>query len=136
MRGAVVQIGTRKYVEYEEDDEFDGHREMKTQGREKNMAQALLSIQIIPKVNPGEEVIPYVDEAISIIKASGVPYRVGPMETTMEGDLDQLLDIVKQMSAAMIERGSPSVLSQIKLSVDAKANASMARLLQKYPDGQ
>jgi len=119
-----------------EDDEYDGHREIKTQGREKNMAQALLSIQIIPKVNPGEEVIPYVDEAISIIKASGVPYRVGPMETTMEGDLDQLLDIVKQMTAAMIERGSPSVLSQIKLSVDAKANASMARLLQKYPDGQ
>jgi len=100
------------------------------------MAQALLSIQIIPKINPGEEVIPYVDEAISIIKPSGVPYRVGPLETTMEGELDQLLDIVKQMSAAMIERGSPSVMSQIKLVVDAKANASMSRLLQKYPDGQ
>ncbi|WP_256761600.1 thiamine-binding protein [Cohnella sp. WQ 127256] len=100
------------------------------------MAQALLSIQIIPRVNPGEEVIPYVDRAIEIIKASGVLYRVGPLETTMEGDLDQLLDIVKQMNTAMFEKGSPSVMSQIKLVVDGQEGASMARLLQKYPDGQ
>ena len=100
------------------------------------MAQALLSIQIIPRVRPGEDVIPYVDEAIAIIKASGVPYRVGPLETTMEGDLDELLYIVKRMNAAMVDRGSPSVLSQIKLSFNAKGEASMARLLQKYPDGQ
>jgi uncharacterized protein YqgV (UPF0045/DUF77 family) len=100
------------------------------------MAQALLSIQIMPKVNAGEEVIPYVDRAIEIIKASGVPYRVGPLETTMEGDLDHLLDIVKLMNTAMFEMGSPSVLSQIKLLVDGKEGASMARLLQKYPDGQ
>ncbi|MCD9023273.1 thiamine-binding protein [Cohnella silvisoli] len=100
------------------------------------MAQALLSIQILPKVNAGEEVIPYVDRAIEIIKASGVLYRVGPLETTMEGDLDQLLDIVKQMNTAMFEKGSPSVMSQIKLVVDGQEGASMARLLQKYPDGK
>ncbi|RKP55389.1 thiamine-binding protein [Cohnella endophytica] len=100
------------------------------------MAQALLSIQILPKVNPGEDVIPYVDRAIEIIKESGVAYRVGPLETTMEGDLDQLIDIVKKMNDAMFERGSPSVMSQIKLVVDSKQNASIARQLQKYPDGQ
>ncbi|TVY00705.1 thiamine-binding protein [Cohnella terricola] len=100
------------------------------------MAQALLSIQILPKVKPGEESIPYVDRAIEIIKASGVPYRVGPLETTMEGELDELLDIVKRMNAAMFEKGSPSVISQIKLVVDGERNASMARLLQKYPEGQ
>jgi uncharacterized protein YqgV (UPF0045/DUF77 family) len=100
------------------------------------MAQALLSIQILPKVNGGGDVIPYVDRAIEIIKAAGVPYRVGPLETTMEGDLDQLLDIVKQMNAAMFEIGSPSVMSQIKLVVDGQEGASIARQLQKYPDGQ
>lgn len=100
------------------------------------MAQALLSIQILPKVNPGEDIIPYVDRAIEIIKESGVPYRVGPLETTMEGDLDELIGIVKRMNEAMFELGSPSVLSQIKLVVDSKQNASIARQLQKYPDGQ
>jgi len=100
------------------------------------MAQALLSIQILPKVKPNEEVIPYVDRAIEIIKESGVNYRVGPLETTMEGELDHLIDIVKRMNAAMFEMGSPSVMSQIKLVVDSQEGASIGRLLQKYPDGQ
>jgi uncharacterized protein (TIGR00106 family) len=100
------------------------------------MAQALLSIQILPKTVGGEDVIPYVDRAIDIIKESGVTYRVGPLETTLEGELDELLNIVKRMNEAMFEKGSPSVISQIKLLVDGQGNASIARLLQKYPDGQ
>lgn len=100
------------------------------------MAQALLSIQILPRVNPGEEVIPYVDRAIEIIKDSGVPYLVSPLETTMEGDLDTLISIVKRMNDAMFEMGSPSVLSQIKLVVNKAGEASIARQLIKYPNGQ
>ncbi|MBB6675506.1 thiamine-binding protein [Cohnella nanjingensis] len=101
------------------------------------MAQALLSVQILPKpAQPGDDTHLYVDRAIEIIKSSGVSYRVGPLETTMEGDFDQLLDILKQMNLAMFELGSPSVLSQVKLLVDGGDNASMARLLQKYPDGK
>lgn len=100
------------------------------------MAQALLSIQILPRVNPGEEVIPYVDRAIEIIKDSGVPYLVGPLETTLEGDLDELIAIVKRMNAAMFEMGSPSVLSQMKLVVNKAGEASISRQLLKYPNGK
>ncbi|MCC3373027.1 thiamine-binding protein [Cohnella sp. REN36] len=101
------------------------------------MAQALLSVQILPKAaKPGDDTHLYVDRAIEIIKASGVPYRVGPLETTMEGDLDRLLDVLKEMNLAMFELGSPSVLSQVKLLVDGGDGASMAHLLRKYPDGR
>ncbi|WEK52838.1 MAG: MTH1187 family thiamine-binding protein [Candidatus Cohnella colombiensis] len=100
------------------------------------MAQALLSIQILPKVNGGEDVIPYVDRAIEVIKASGVTYRVGPLETTLEGELDHLIAIVKQMNDAMFEMGSPQVMSQIKLVVNKAGEASIAKQLTKYPDGQ
>lgn len=99
------------------------------------MTQALLSIQILPKTKDGEDSIPYVDRAIEIIKESGVSYRVGPLETTMEGEFDELLAIVKKMNEAMFEIGSPSVMSQIKLLVGGP-HASMAKLLEKYPDGQ
>ncbi|MDB4865983.1 MAG: thiamine-binding protein [Cohnella sp.] len=99
------------------------------------MAQALLSVQIIPKTNGGEDVIPYVDRAIAIIKESGVNYRVGPLETTMEGEFDELLDVLKKMNEAMFEMGSPSVMSQVKLLVGGP-HASIERLLEKYPDGK
>jgi len=97
--------------------------------------RALLSVQIIPKTKDGEDVIPYVDRAISIIRSSGVAYRVGPLETTMEGPFDQLLAILKQINEAMFEMGCSSVMSQVKLLVGGP-HASMDKLLEKYPDGQ
>ncbi|GIN39837.1 MULTISPECIES: thiamine-binding protein [Heyndrickxia] len=95
------------------------------------MANALLSIQIIPKTKNGENVIPYVDEAISIIDRSGVKYQVNPLETTMEGDLTELFAIVEKMNQRMIELGSPNVISQIKVLYQPNG-ASMDQLTEKY----
>jgi uncharacterized protein (TIGR00106 family) len=95
------------------------------------MANALLSIQIIPKTKDNEDVIPYVDRAIQVIQESGVKYQVSSLETTMEGDIEQLLAIVKKMNDAMIEFGSPSVLSQIKILFNPQG-ASMDKLTEKY----
>jgi len=99
------------------------------------MTQALLSVQILPRTPGGEDVIPYVDRAIGIIRESGVKYRVGPLETTMEGDMDQLLAILKKMNEAMLEMGCESVLSQVKLLAGGPL-ASIDKLLEKYPDGR
>ncbi len=96
------------------------------------MANALVSIQIIPKTANQEDVIPYVDRAIAVIAESGVKYRVNPLETTMEGDLDELFHIVKQMQVAMIEMGSPSVVSQVKILYQPNG-ISIEQLLEKYP---
>ncbi|QMT15995.1 thiamine-binding protein [Planococcus maritimus] len=95
------------------------------------MANALLSIQIIPKTKNGEDVIPYVDKAIAVIAKSGVPYQVNPLETTMEGDLAHLFSIVEEMNQVMIENGSPSVISQIKVLYQP-SGASMDKLTEKY----
>jgi len=42
------------------------------------------------------QIYPVVDKVIDLIAKSGVKYEVGPMETTMEGDIDTLLEIVKK----------------------------------------
>lgn len=95
------------------------------------MANALVSIQIIPKTKDGEDTIPYVDEAISVIEASGVKYEVHPLETTMEGDLSELLGIVEKMNEKMTEKGCPSVISQVKIFYKPDG-ASMDELTEKY----
>lgn len=94
------------------------------------MANALVSIQIIPKVKD-EEVYSYVDAAIAVIKAANVKYEVHPMETTMEGDLSTLLNIVQQMNEKMTAMGAPGVLSQVKLSFRPKG-ITMDELTEKY----
>ncbi|MNW12730.1 hypothetical protein D3C71_2104960 [compost metagenome] len=65
-----------------------------------------------------------------------MPYRVAPLETTMEGELGELLGIVQAMNEAMAELGCPSVISQVKIYYNPSSGASMGRLLEKYPDGQ
>ncbi|WNS76536.1 thiamine-binding protein [Bacillus sp. DTU_2020_1000418_1_SI_GHA_SEK_038] len=95
------------------------------------MNNALVSIQIIPKTKNGEDVIPYVDEAIKIIEESGVAYKVSPLETTMEGELSYLFDVIKKMNERMIEMGSRNVISQVKILYQP-TGITMSQLTEKY----
>lgn len=95
------------------------------------MANALISVQIIPKTKNGENVIPYVDEAIAIIEQSGVKYEVHPLETTMEGELSELLSIIEKMNEKMIELGSPNVITQVKILYQP-TGITMDTLTEKY----
>ncbi|HEX6593807.1 MAG TPA: thiamine-binding protein [Bacillota bacterium] len=95
------------------------------------MANALVSVQIIPQTKDGEDAIPYVDEAISVIEKSGVTYEVNPLETTMEGDLIQLLQVVEKMNKKMTEMGSEHVISQVKIFYKP-SGASIDQLTEKY----
>ncbi|MGP4071767.1 MTH1187 family thiamine-binding protein [Piscibacillus sp. B03] len=95
------------------------------------MANALVSIQIIPKTRNGEDVIPYVDEAIKVIDESGVKYQVSALETTMEGEFSELMSIVQQMNERMIEMGSSSVISQVKIAYHPEG-ITMGQLTEKY----
>lgn len=73
-----------------------------------------LSFQVIPKV-PDAETYQVVDLAIDVVKQSGVKYEVGPMETTMEGELDQLLEIVKEAQQVCVDHGAERVMTIIKI---------------------
>ena len=95
------------------------------------MANAMVNIQIIPSVESRDEVYPAVDAAIAVIQESGVKYEVGGLGTTMEGDFDELLDIVKEMNHAMIERGSPAVIAQVRTFLTS-GEASMDGLTAKF----
>ena len=78
------------------------------------MANINVSLQILPKV-PEERTYPVVDKVIELIDKSGVKYEVGPMETTMEGELVELLEIVKKAQDICIKEGASRVLSIVKI---------------------
>lgn len=60
----------------------------------------LLEFSMSP-LNKGESVSPYVARSLEIIDASGLDYRLHAMGTIIEGELDQVLDVLKQCFAAM-----------------------------------
>ncbi|MEQ6378318.1 thiamine-binding protein [Bacillaceae bacterium S4-13-58] len=95
------------------------------------MAEALVSVQILPKTKNGEDVIPLVDAAIKVIHDSGVKYEVHPLETTMEGELDTLFQIIQKMNQRMFELGCSNVISQIKVLYQP-SGITMDTLTEKY----
>ena len=53
----------------------------------------LIDFSIFP-VNKGESLSPYVARTLTIIRDSGLPYMLGPMGTTVEGEWDELMAMV------------------------------------------
>lgn len=74
-----------------------------------------LALQTLPRVESDEEVVRIVDEVIAYIASTGLEYYVGPFETTVEGELDEIMDIIKFSQIKAIEAGAPSVSSYVKL---------------------
>lgn len=78
-------------------------------------AKANVAIQVLPHVSSDEEVVRIVDEVIDYIKSTGLNYYVGPSETCIEGDYDQLMDIVKNCQLVAIKAGAPKVSAYVKI---------------------
>ena len=78
------------------------------------MYNASIAIQVLPKTT-NEDTIRIVDEVIAYIKSTGLHTFVGPFETTVEGDFDELMDIVKNAQKICIRAGAPSVMSYVKI---------------------
>ena len=77
---------------------------------------ASVAIQVLPQVNSDEEVIRIVDEVIAYIKSTGLNYFVGPCETSIEGDYDQLMDIIKECQKIAVAAGAKSVSAYVKIN--------------------
>jgi len=54
----------------------------------------LLEFSMFP-TDKGESVSEYVGRSLEIIDDSGLPYKLGPMGTCIEGEIDQVLEVVR-----------------------------------------
>ena len=77
---------------------------------------ASVAIQVLPKVDNDDELIRVVDEVIAYIKSTGLNYFVGPCETSIEGDYDELMGIVKECQMVAVRAGAKSVSAYVKIN--------------------
>ena len=62
----------------------------------------LLEFSMTP-LDKGESVSKYVSRSLDIIDSSGLPYKLGPMGTTIEGEFDDVMNVVKACYERMKE---------------------------------
>jgi uncharacterized protein (TIGR00106 family) len=79
----------------------------------------------------GENLRPYVNAAIEVVEKSGLNYEVDAMSTTLEGGLDEVLDVVKRAHRAVMAVGAGRVLTEIRID-DREMGVSMEEELEGY----
>lgn len=94
------------------------------------MAAVNVSLQVLPRVSD-DRIYDVVDKVIAYIDSCGVKYEVGPMETTMEGELDHLLDIVKKAQEICVREGATRVMSMVKIDYKPEG-VTMDEKIAKY----
>lgn len=73
----------------------------------------LLEFSMSP-LGKGESVGKYVSRSLDIIDCSGVDYRLNPMGTVLEGEWDEVFDVVRQCYETM-KKDCPRISCTIKV---------------------
>jgi uncharacterized protein YqgV (UPF0045/DUF77 family) len=94
------------------------------------MAKIIMAFQVIPKVED-TKIYAVVDEAIKVVASSGLPYEVGPMETTVEGEPDQIWAVIKAAMEACIQAGASRVMTNVKIDY-VPQGSTISEKIAKY----
>ena len=94
------------------------------------MAKITIGFQVLPYISE-ERLYPVVGEVIKYIASRGIKYEVGAMETVMEGEFDELMDIVKKSLELCSEQGANRVISLVKIDYK-KTGVTIDEKVGKY----
>ncbi|GAE25600.1 hypothetical protein JCM9140_1604 [Halalkalibacter wakoensis JCM 9140] len=78
------------------------------------MATVTAGFQILPdgKDMHTDGMIP---EVLNVVKESGLEFYIGPMETVVEGDLNEVFELIKKAQHVGIEAGAGECMTNIKI---------------------
>jgi uncharacterized protein (TIGR00106 family) len=87
-----------------------------------------VGVEVLPLC---DDPYPIVDRAIAAIKATGIKHQVCPMETVVEGTLDECLAAVRAAHDACFEAGVQRALTFVKIS-DGVDGSTIDDKMAKY----
>jgi uncharacterized protein (TIGR00106 family) len=76
---------------------------------------ALAEITVLPTGTPSASVSTYVAAAVRVLQDEGIEYQLTPMGTIVDGDVDTLLQMAKQMHEAVFAQGVERVSTLIRI---------------------
>lgn len=77
------------------------------------------------------QIKPFIDTAIDQIDKAGLRHEVGPSGTTVEGELDQVMNAIKNAHKAVLDSGVDRVITEIRID-EKKGGLSMQEELEGY----
>lgn len=90
------------------------------------------AIQLLP-LDTVSDRIGIIDKAIAAIQASGLPYKVCPFETVVEGRFAEVSALLDRIQQVALDNGTESMLINVKYHI-ANKDLHFEDKLSKYPD--
>lgn len=86
---------------------------------------AIADVSIVPLGTGSTSVSRYVAKCLKVLDASGLVYELHGMGTIIEGDLQDLFTVIRQMHEVPFNEGAQRVVTSVKLDDrrDKKASA-------------
>ena len=89
------------------------------------------SIQLLPVVQDRH---PYdwVDEAIAIIRQSGIKHEVGPFATILEGSYLEVMQVINQVNEHLLAQGCAEWITNIQIQIRSKGDITGDEKTEKF----
>lgn len=104
------------------------------------IAMAIVRLSIVPIGTTTPSLSEYVADAVKVLELQGdISYQLTPMGTILEGDLDRLLNVIRQMHESVFSGKVQRVLTSITIddrrdkpaTMEDKVNAVKNRLRRR-----
>jgi uncharacterized protein YqgV (UPF0045/DUF77 family) len=90
------------------------------------------SLQLVPIVSGAKHPYEWIDEVIAIIKASGLPYEVGPFSTSVESDYKSVMKLIDNINSFLFTQKCPEWVLQTQLQLRSEADMTSNEKTDKY----
>lgn len=89
------------------------------------------SIQIVPLAQDRH---PYewVDEAIEVIKQSGIQYEVGPFATVVEGKYNEVMNVINLINEFLYEKNCTEWITNVQIQIRSNTDITSLEKVQKH----
>ena len=89
------------------------------------------SIQLVP-ITTDRHPYEWVDEAIAIIRQSGVRFEVGPFATVLEGSYTEVFRVIHAVNDHLLSAGCPEWISSIQIQIRSSGDITSEEKTKKF----
>jgi uncharacterized protein (TIGR00106 family) len=76
---------------------------------------AVAEVSVVPVGTGSASISDYVAKAFQIVRESGLKYELSSMATNLEGDIPEIMEVVRKIHESAFEQGAVRVLTALKI---------------------
>lgn len=90
----------------------------------------LLEISVTPVGTESTSYKEYVTDAVKLIKDKGLNYHIGPSSTVIEGEIDQVMEVAKDIHKHSLNQNANRVVTNLRIEERSDKDMSISHQMR------